>query len=346
MTSPFEKPPERPATVLDRRFADFLRRAERLGFDQGRHDAKIALGIPQPMAPAVYVQAVEAVANETLGSQRLGLADAKRRLAELEKEAAQFQRGAAELKSWASQPAILQKPSRSFGAEATEAIRSGEAIGLKEIIKRYYADGRFSEIFAILRTVEPVAFVVEHDWSGAFENADVLDGDEVRPPYDQTLFEFRISGRPACLLHHQQLGALYLLRVSCGWAAIGCSPDMTTIDADDLNACTMMQRQARAVCIALDAEVAIAEVVRAPDRLNRAREKRGATPLNDYHVVRLNRRPRAAPLDRDPFGEPSHRKRMHFVRGHWRHFEAHKTWIKWHLRGDPDLGFIDKHYRL
>jgi len=31
---------------------------------------------------------------------------------------------------------------------------------------------------------------------------------------------------------------------------------------------------------------------------------------------------------------------------HWRHFENHKTWIKWHLRGDPCLGFIDKHYRL
>lgn len=37
---------------------------------------------------------------------------------------------------------------------------------------------------------------------------------------------------------------------------------------------------------------------------------------------------------------------MHFVRGHWRHYEVSKTWIRWHLRGDPDLGFIDKEYRL
>jgi hypothetical protein len=30
----------------------------------------------------------------------------------------------------------------------------------------------------------------------------------------------------------------------------------------------------------------------------------------------------------------------------WRHFVSHKTWIKWTLVGDPDLGFIDKEYRL
>jgi hypothetical protein len=34
------------------------------------------------------------------------------------------------------------------------------------------------------------------------------------------------------------------------------------------------------------------------------------------------------------------------TRGHWRHYERHKTWIKWTLVGDPDLGFVDKHYRL
>ncbi len=42
----------------------------------------------------------------------------------------------------------------------------------------------------------------------------------------------------------------------------------------------------------------------------------------------------------------SRRTRLHVVRGHWRHYEEHKTWIKWHLRGDPDLGFIQKHYSL
>lgn len=36
----------------------------------------------------------------------------------------------------------------------------------------------------------------------------------------------------------------------------------------------------------------------------------------------------------------------HIDRAIWRRFETHKTWIKWTLVGDPDLGFIEKHYRL
>jgi hypothetical protein len=44
--------------------------------------------------------------------------------------------------------------------------------------------------------------------------------------------------------------------------------------------------------------------------------------------------------------EPGRKKRLHFRRGHWRHYETHKTWIKWMLVGDPDLGFIEKQYRL
>jgi len=33
---------------------------------------------------------------------------------------------------------------------------------------------------------------------------------------------------------------------------------------------------------------------------------------------------------------------------HWfdSHLEFVKTWIRWMLVGDPDLGFIDKHYRV
>lgn len=34
------------------------------------------------------------------------------------------------------------------------------------------------------------------------------------------------------------------------------------------------------------------------------------------------------------------------VRGHWRRLSTFKTWVRWHLRGNPDLGFIDKKYTL
>lgn len=62
--------------------------------------------------------------------------------------------------------------------------------------------------------------------------------------------------------------------------------------------------------------------------------------------VRLARRTRASAFPADHVGEERRSPRLHFVRGHWRRYANHKTWLKWFLRGDPDLGFIDKHYRL
>ena len=46
-------------------------------------------------------------------------------------------------------------------------------------------------------------------------------------------------------------------------------------------------------------------------------------------------------------GTGTHRSpRLHFRRGHWRHYEDHKTWIRWQMVGNPDLGFVEKQYRL
>lgn len=53
--------------------------------------------------------------------------------------------------------------------------------------------------------------------------------------------------------------------------------------------------------------------------------------------------------------------RLHFRRGHWSHYSnpgageiqftdegylRSKSWINWMLVGDPDPGFVDKHYKL
>jgi hypothetical protein len=103
--------------------------------------------------------------------------------------------------------------------------------------------------------------------------------------------------------------------------------------------------QIRAICIALDAQVATAEVIRAPVNLNEKRAKAGKSPLSDYRVVDLARRHRIANPAAGTAGTGT-RKRLHFRRGHWRHYETTKTWVKWCLVGNPDLGFINKHYRL
>lgn len=133
--------------------------------------------------------------------------------------------------------------------------------------------------------------------------------------------------------------------------------------------------QIRAVAIALDASVAQTSVVSADRKLNHARERRGHLPIYDYHVVSLANRARARPIPVEPGEHGGVRKALHFVRGHRRNIDAHdeqvmactphqwtaydtdsrsnctacnarSRWINWHLRGDPDLGFIDKHYKL
>lgn len=102
--------------------------------------------------------------------------------------------------------------------------------------------------------------------------------------------------------------------------------------------------QVRAICISLDAEIAVTTVERAPLALNEKRQKAGKPPLSDFHVVDLSKRHRVA-NSADGAGEGS-KKRLHFRRGHWRHFETSKTWVKWCLVGNPDLGFISKSYTL
>jgi hypothetical protein len=93
----------------------------------------------------------------------------------------------------------------------------------------------------------------------------------------------------------------------------------------------------------LDAEVAVHSVVRAPHALNVKRKNEGKIPIFDHHIVKLSDRHRASAKR---FGDTHKSPRLHFRRGHWRHFQTHKTWIKWMLVGDPELGFVDKEYRL
>jgi hypothetical protein len=189
------------------------------------------------------------------------------------------------------------------------------------------------------------AFVIEHDWARAFENSDLgWNGDEsiitYHQPYEHCCFEFIVSGKRVCLISnfdgHDYRFATFV-RLKVGWAHA---------PLKEFHALRKLLRsQHKAVVIALDAKVATTDVVRAPYKLNRIRERSGKTPLFDYHVVQLAHRTRPATL---PSENESERNgvRLHFRRGHWRHFETFKTWINWMLVGDPDLGFIDKHYRL
>lgn len=203
-------------------------------------------------------------------------------------------------------------------------------------------------------------FLLQHDWASAFAKAEGFDGGEIHLPYKQSVYECMISGHRVCvsiaygsvenpisILHAQIHGRWSLLgtyRLEHGTLKIRPeeAPDMCTALMEKL------ATQIRAICIALEAEVAITEVIRAPHRLNQKRERQGRLPLHDYHVVSLANRTRHRPRLPSPgdIDEEHRHRRLHWVRGHWRHHTNIKSWIKWHLRGDPDLGFVDKEYRL
>lgn len=199
-------------------------------------------------------------------------------------------------------------------------------------------------------------FLIQHDWSAAFAKATDYEGGEVRLPADLCVFEARVNGMRIAMDMMAHGGTILYVETSAGWAAAGLyewdghemkrgETGKSSTPRNSLRLANFLGGQIRAVCIALDSEVAETTVVRAPHKLNRAREKVGKLPLFDHHVVDLSRRRRLVPAADGVAGEGT-KRRMHFVRGHWRHYANGKTWIKWHLRGSPDLGFIDKEYRL
>ena len=189
-------------------------------------------------------------------------------------------------------------------------------------------------------------FMVQHNWADAFKNAKDYIGGETRLPDEVCAFEFRINDRHVIAFAADADGALYLqhaVQVRKGWLVLPVSNPAMPDDFDILVKYT--SEQVKAIAVALDAEVAITNVVRAPHKLNHARERAGKLPIHSYHIVNLAHRTRATPLAATNH-EPAYHVRLHFRRGHWRHYEDHKTWIKWMLVGNPDLGFVDKEYRL
>jgi len=191
---------------------------------------------------------------------------------------------------------------------------------------------------------EVTPFVVEHDWAAAFKNATDYNEGSFNLPYERCAFEFRISGRSVTVLAGQEDDEhepTYTFYIAFQDFWIGGGPDEKD---DHPPAFDFAISQIKAICVALDAEVATRNVVRASEGVNKKRVAEGREPFYSYHVVSLARRIRVA----NPYGGSGAqtRRRLHFRRGHWRHYEKFKTWVRWCLVGDPDLGFVDKEYRL
>lgn len=177
-------------------------------------------------------------------------------------------------------------------------------------------------------------FVIKHDWSKVLDG-EVLKG-EYQLPYDRCAFEFRVSNRTVIVLAMQEddghiaLAPMYESKTG-NWMLL-----------NDLCYDTW-ESMVRTVCVMLEAEVTVKQVTRVAAKLQAKRIKEGKLLMYDFHTVNL------APRHRTTGGPglaTGQRKRLHFCRGHWRHYETHKTWIKWCLKGDETLGFVDKDYRM
>jgi hypothetical protein len=299
------------------------------------------------------------LATAALG--RLGLMDALARA-----ESAAYMNGleirqreaARWLTKWCREPLAMERPTDS----AMRDFLMAEPIGNK------------------VASVEIHALVVEHDWAAFVGQSPEFREGDWRPPYPATCFEFQIKGARVCALVvdcdepdlAEQRPVMHLgVRVprSAGIDGHGWVFDQdgqflnrngtwssikNHIPGEDrkrrpmLALLDLVARQIKATSIVLDAQVATTAPIREAYRRNTPPADR-STPLPSYSFHVVNLKPRA---NRLPAADDGHtpgerrRHRLHFVRGHWRHFDQHRTWVHWHLRGDQDLGFVDKEYRL
>jgi hypothetical protein len=207
-------------------------------------------------------------------------------------------------------------------------------------------------------------FVVKHDWVAAFgESLGEVTSAELRMPYKCVAFEFVISGRPVILVSVEAEDKT-LVRVFAE-AKNGIWVDYGFDYGQKFPVYDFAWKQVQAICVMLDSDVAETSTVQPATALNIKRQKSGKFPLKAYHVVDLSVRHRHR---KQSIAPPTGRHvRAHWRRGYWMHADERpkadasrsevaarwqhdgkhwKTWIKWMIKGDPDLGFVEKEYKL
>lgn len=272
--------------------------------------------------------------------------------------------------AWLRGPLVLEKPQHSVCHLAVRELDL-QPVNLTlrggKVIEREEAD-LGGELHSML---------IQHDWAKLLGASAVSGGDHpdepMAFPFRYTCFEFAISGvRVCCFVSQTQdpestfdnaMSLAFRLpgqgwladRVSLtldwsGWRVLSAPKHLGPhpVEKDLARLFDFLFEQIRAVVAMLDAEVAETEATRAPYNRNEPpRKDRPPLPPISHHVVSLAKRHRLTPAPGPALGEPHRRPpRLHFRRGHWRHYQSHKTWINWQLVGDPDLGFVDKDYRL
>lgn len=279
-----------------------------------------------------------------------------------------------EAQKWSVQPMVLQRLEHSAFHQMRRAPHDGEFFMTHGPAEQVPPD-MFESLWGGCEV-----FVVEHDWARAFDKATGIEGTGARLPYEVCAFEFKVSGHhviATCFeCSDDAMSVLLTVRTKSGWLTFGTvvvKPDGTMgycksdkgfaflhegpapiVEWHDAvksprrhdEIVWMIYRQIRCILIALSAEVATKEIMRLPWKSNRPPPAAIRQPTYSYHVISLAHRRR---YDRRPRGfdePPGTRKRLHFRRAHERHYQTYKVDIDWMLVGDPELGWIDKHYKL
>lgn len=203
-----------------------------------------------------------------------------------------------------------------------------------------------------------------------FRDEDI--GDECVLPFNRCVFEFHVGGFPLLALRvvdGQQNLLCLLWQSPTGWLTADFAFSdgqwrMAVIDeetrrrfaADPLTEVAPRQaafqftmEQIFAVCIFLELGLFEMETIATAPRVNRERTARGKETFFDFHVLVVGKRVPSATANR-PAGASYQGVRLHIRRGHHHHFHTRnglvKRWIKPVWVGNPELGFVDKHYRL
>ncbi|WP_131798371.1 hypothetical protein [Devosia elaeis] len=246
---------------------------------------------------------------------------------------------------WDRNPSTIRRPDGSALHKLMEAWVAGVVVSPNSAST---AAGR--EFMASMIMGRPQVFLVQHDWTAALRHDIDLGTVEPRLPFELVAYEFDISGHRVIHIEHQERGSMVAVHAGQHWCAFPLWTAYTPPKTREVGLNSIFQittEMVRAITILLESDVLLAQHIEAAPALNRSRARSKKPPIFDHHVLNIAiSRPTSA-LDAEPGmagGKPG--VRLHFRRGHYRRVEGGSTWIRWTLVGDPDLGFVEKTYRL
>jgi len=246
------------------------------------------------------------------------------------------------------------------------------------VLKRFIPEGElelkaYTGLEDIKKWVQPVLTGV--DFMKLCKSS-LMDSGEIRLPFDTTAFEFEMLFGHGGHIHHiaafrntddgvlsyvglqefegshwvvtggkvdlgmEEIRVLdpWIFRKLNAWFPI---TDQKDVIAYQSEATHLAMHTAKATCVLLDSGVAEMQTEQPPRWHRKLVERAGGSELKDFHKLYIRKQRSTY----EPKGGTHASPRAHFRRGHWRHLsEIKKTWIRWTMVGDLDLGFIDKAY--